>query len=248
MSIAGIKNSSYDNSSIRMPSQDRYENDIRKQITQLEDKMNNISNDEEKTTEQKTKEKQAAQEQIQNLNNELRKYEMKKRQKEAEEKQEAVKQALEEANASRNPDPATSTGKAETDISVAGLADHESGVMITLSTTQEQLAGMVRIRKNLEGQQRTADTEEEKAAIQKKITYISRGIGQKAMKAKNAISEYHKTVQSEDTKKPAKTDSKKDEVFWTDTKPVNQPVQKTINADTSKQNKPFDDISVVIRS
>lgn len=229
MSIARIS-SPHGGISAKKSSQDSYEHNIKKQISALEEKMKTISNDEEKPAEQKTKEKQAAQEQLQNLNQELREYQIRKRQEEAEKKQEAVKEALESANeAKESPSP-------------EGFGSKEAGVMITLSATQAQLAGMVRLRTSLEGRQRTAGSEEEKADLQKRINHLSSGIGKKMAAAKNAISDYNKTVKEDGSKQQPKTNSRKDEVFWTDTKP-----SAADKPSLSDKAKPFDNISYVIK-
>lgn len=235
MSIAGIS-SSHGSINVKKSSQDSYENNIKKQINALEEKMQTISNDEDKPAEQKTKEKQAAQEQLQTLNQELREYQIQKQQEEAEKKQEAIKEALESAD--KTYEEPTSTG----------LTGKEAGVMITLSTTQEQLAGMVRMRNSLEGKQRTAETEEEKADLQKKIDNLSKGIGKKMTAAKSTISEYQKTMKKDDTQKQPKAEQKKEEVFWTDTK--KDDTNKLVASDKpllSGKNKPFNNVSYVIK-
>lgn len=235
MSIARIS-SSYGSIGTKKSSQDSYENNIKKQINALEEKMKTISDDEEMPAEQKTKEKQAAQEQLQNLNQELREYQMRKRQEEAEKRQEAVKEALEAANEPKEIP------------SLEGFGGKEAGVMITLSSTQAQLAGMVRLRSSLEGRQRTASTDEERAALQKRINNLSNGIGQKMTAAKNTISDYHKSIKKDNDKQQPKTDIRKDEIFWTDTKPKAE--KNSAAADKpllSSKNKLFDNVSFVIK-
>ena len=44
MNIAGINTSSQSNTPVQQPAQDNYETDIRKQISNLQEKMKNISN------------------------------------------------------------------------------------------------------------------------------------------------------------------------------------------------------------
>ncbi len=127
MSITGIRSVSGD-ISVKKSSNDSYEINIKKQIHTLEEKMKAISNDDEKSAEQKTKEKQAAQEQLQNLNQELREYEIRKQQEESAKKQEAIKKALSDTN------------QPQADTLSSGLDATESGVMVTLSSTHEQLS------------------------------------------------------------------------------------------------------------
>lgn len=239
MSIAGIR-SVQGGISVKKSSHDSYETNIKKQIQTLEEKLEAISNDEEKPAEQKAKEKQAAQEQLQNLNQELKEYQIRKQQEEAEKRKEAIKDSAESPESADTPVQEENT---------TGLDSSQTGVMITLSSTQQQLAGMVRVRKSLEGKQRTAYSEEEKADLQKKINNLSKGIGQKMTNAKRTITEYQKTTQKEDSvKKPKPESRKKEEVFWTDTKQSR--TDKTTSADKpllSGKNKPFDNISYSIK-
>lgn len=236
MSIAGIRSVRGD-ISIKKSSHDSYETNIKKQIHTLEEKLEAISHDEEKPAEQKAKEKQAAQEQLQNLNQELKEYQIRKQQEDAEKRKEAIRESTESADTLPQEE------------NTAGLDGRQTGVMITLSSTQQQLAGMVRVRNSLEGKQRTAETEEEKAELQKKINNLSRGIGQKMTTAKRSISEYQKTTQKDDNAKKPKPESvKKEEVFWTDTKQSR--ANKATAADKpllSGKNKPFDNISYSIK-
>ncbi len=114
--------------------------------------------------------------------------------------------------------------------------------MITLSSAHEQLAGMVRLRTRLEGKQRTAETEEEKADLQKRINNLSSGIGKKMATAKDTLASYQKTSKKEENRQHVKMDLKKEEVFWTDAKP--SAGQKTLMSDKTK---PFDRASYNVR-
>lgn len=247
MGVSGISLPAQDSMAVRQSSQDQYENNIRKQIAALQEKMESISNDEDKSDEQKTKEKQAAQEQIQNLNNALRQHQIQKRQEEAAKKQEAIKETFKNAE-NKASDPA---------LTPSGLNDKEAGVMITLSGTKDHMDGMVRLRTQLKGRQRTAATEEEKAAYQKKINRVTKGIGQKTTTAAAAISDYHKSRNDDPDKKATKTKIKREEIFWADTKPSNDSAIKTSSSSNSSksgsshtinsQNKPFDNATLIIR-
>lgn len=214
MSIAGISSSQGIKSGVKtkLSSRDSYENNIKKQITALEEKVEALSNDDEMPAEEKKKEKQAAQEQLQNLNQELREYQIRKRQEEAEKKREAVKEALVSANEAAQQDDSEELPLFK------GLRGEEAGIMITLDTTKEDRAGMVRVRKGLEGKQRTADTEEEKAMLQKKIDRVSRGIGQKITSAGQTVSDLRKKINADDKPAPPKTEKKQEEVFWAEPK------------------------------
>ena len=58
MNVAGINTSSQSNTPVQQSTQDSYETDIRKQISNLQEKMKNISSDKEMSSEQKVKERQ----------------------------------------------------------------------------------------------------------------------------------------------------------------------------------------------
>lgn len=236
MSIAGIRSVGSD-ISVKKSSHDSYEINIKKQIHTLEEQVKTISNDDEKPAEQKAKEKRVAQEQLQNLNQNLKEYQIRKQQEEAVKKQETLKEAL--AAASETPEH----------IMPAGLNASETGVMVTLSSTHEQLSGMVRLRNNLEGKQRTAETEEEKAELQKKINTLSRGIGTKMSSAANTISDHVKNSQTDSSKKQPASDYEKEEVFWTEPKPKDKG-KAAAAADKpllNNQNRPFDNVSYIIK-
>lgn len=229
MNISGINISSQNNVPSKQSAPDSHESSLRKKISNLQEELRAISNDQEMPDDQKTRKRQAAQEQMQDLNSELRQYQIQKRQEEAAKKQEAAKQALKEANnKSAEPDERqavqTADSKADTDKSdnskaaddkaadatgnnanpqngeeqmPALLGSKESGVLITLSSTKEQIAGMGRIRTALEGRLRTAPTEEEKASLQEKIGRVSNGIGKKIVITEDTISSLHKNPRDE---------------------------------------------------
>lgn len=198
MSIAGIKKASQGYIPVKQSAQDNYENNLRKQITDLQDKMKTISNDEDMSSEQKQKERQKAQEEIQNLNSELRQYQIQKQQEEEAKRKEEARQALEETNSGATAQSPT------------GLSDKEAGVMITLSNTKEQIAGMVRVKKHLESRHRTADTYEEKAKLLKKINNVSKSLRQHITTTSDTIADYQKTQKYGTDKKQTKVQAKYD--------------------------------------
>lgn len=186
---------------VQQSSQDNYENDLRKQISDLQEKAKNIANDKDMSSEQKQKERQAIQEQIQDLNSELRKHQIEKRQEEAEKKQEEIKKAAEDANVSAKEDE-------EQKERVFG--NKELGVIISLSNTKDQITDMKRIRTDLEGRQRTAQTEEEKEELQEKIVNISGGIGEKIKITEDTISDFQNSQKYGADKNQNKTAAKGD--------------------------------------
>lgn len=179
MKISGSKSFSQDNVPSKQPSLDQHESDLRKQITDLQQKKQSISNDKTKTSEEKEKEKQAVQEKIQTLSSELRQYQIQKRQEEVSQKQEALKEAVRDAEG-KNKDREQAS-----EATVFG--NGESGVLISLSATKEQISNMKRIRADLERRQRVAVTDEEKGSLQKKINNAAKNIGKKITITENSI-------------------------------------------------------------
>ena len=83
---------------VSQSTQDSHEQNIQKQIINLQEKMRDITYNNEMSSEEKNDKKKALQEQIQNLNSELKQYQLQKRQAEAEKRQEeAAKKQREEA-------------------------------------------------------------------------------------------------------------------------------------------------------
>ncbi len=89
-----------------------------------------------------------------------------------------------------------------------GVAD--TGVIISLSTTKEQIAGMKKVRTDLQGKLRTAQTEEEKADLQEKIDNITQNIGDKVKETQDTISDYQKAEQDKADKTPDKKEDEKE--------------------------------------
>lgn len=180
MNLSAVKPSSQDNISSKRSSLDNHESELRKQITDLQEKKKTISNDKDKTSEEKKKEKQAVQEEIQSLSSELRQYQIQKRREEAAKKQEAMKEAAKET------DEKEAAKEQHAGASVFG--NEESGVLISLSATKNQIQGMKRIRNDLERRQRTATTNEEKTDLQKRVNNVARNIGRKITIIEGSIS------------------------------------------------------------
>ncbi len=220
MNVVGINTSSQSNTPVQQSTQDSYETDIRKQISNLQEKMKNISSDKEMSSEQK----------------------IQKRQEEAQKRQEELKQAAESAEI-----------KAENQQDIqnqTGFGDKETGVIISISTSKEQMADMHRIRTSLEGRQRTAETDEEKERLQKKINNISRGIGEKIKITEDTISEFQEARKYGD-ERPKRTENK-EEVIGQKAKVAvvntEKDVEEQNRINTIRNNKkPFEDVSVITK-
>lgn len=81
-----------------------------------------------------------------------------------------------------------------------GLNGTESEMMVSFSNTQKQIANMEKIQTNLTGLMRTAETDEEKLKLQKKIDSVSNIIEDKAKKTADKLAE----SREEDQKKKKK--------------------------------------------
>lgn len=186
MSVANVNGSEKSNTLVNQSKQDNYEKSIQNQIANLQGKMKNISNNQKMSTEQKSNEKKKIQEQIQDLNSKLRQYQVQKKQKEAAEQ--------------------TDEDDIENDNQITGVSEVDSGVIISLSSTKEQIAGMKKIRTNLQGKLRTAATEEEKEALQEKINKVNEDIGVKVGENRETIMEYRETEKEKANNKADKVE------------------------------------------
>lgn len=175
--------------------QDAYEKNIQRQIASLQEEMETLSADKKKTADQKKNEKQEIQDQIQTLKVQLQQYQIQKRQRETVERQEAANRAAEQTASSRQ------TGKEG-----IGLSGAEIGVILSLSGTKEQIAGMKKVRTDLEGKLRTAESVETKQDLQEKIDNLNADISKKIQEGQEAIHEYQKDEsKNTDRNKSAKT-------------------------------------------
>lgn len=141
-------------------SQDNQEKVLLRKISDAQKSLKAVEEDQELSAEEKDKKKKEIQNQIQNLNSELQQYRVRKDQEktETEEKQDA--DAEEEA----------SSDDAAAKPSTGG---RDMGVFVSLETAKDRMSAIHKIRTDLEGRQRTARTEEEKADLQKKINNLS---------------------------------------------------------------------------
>lgn len=167
------------------PAWDNQETGIRNEIKSLQEKLKNISRDDELSGEQKARQKQAIQEEIQSLNSELRQYQIQKRQEEVRRKQEEAR-----------PEPKTDGGT-ENQGASRTFGSEKLGVIINISLSQDQVSGLEKVRKDLEGKQRTAYTDEEKEKLQGKIDNVSKDIGKKVVITEDAITKSHKSEKAD---------------------------------------------------
>ena len=180
---------------VNQSTQDSREQDIQNQIMNLQEKMRDITYNNEMSSEEKSDQKKALQEKIQDLNSELRQYQLRKRQEEAEKrKEEASRKQQEEAmRAEENAKTDADTENAGEEIILFPESD-SSKAILSNSNTKEHLASLQKVRNDLERKLRTAASEEEKARIQKRINKVSKGIGVKVRPIKDTIDEVQKGV------------------------------------------------------
>ncbi|MDE6749617.1 MAG: FlxA-like family protein [Lachnospiraceae bacterium] len=154
-----------------------------------------------------------------------RREEAEKRQKEAEKSDESTKSSsfskssVNETSVSNTSDFSDNSNSAAADSGIGntvssrdvdsqmpaeesefGLNGAESEMMVSFSNAQKQLSNMEKIQTNLTGLMRTAETDEEKLKLQKKIDSVSNIIEDKAQKTANKLEE----SREEDKKKKEK--------------------------------------------
>ena len=165
---------------------DSYSRNIQNQIANAQKQLQELSSNKDMTQEEKMTKRQELQQQISNLNMQLRQHQTEQR-REKQQKQSSFDDMI--------------GGNQKT-----GVAD--TGVIISLSTTKEQIAGMKKVRTDLQGKLRTAQTEEEKADLQEKIDNITQNIGDKVKETQDTISD-HQNAEQDKTDKTL--DKKEDE-------------------------------------
>lgn len=194
---------------VSQSTQDSHEQSIQNQITNLQEKMRDITYNNEMSSEEKSDQKKALQEKIQNLNSELKQYQIQKRQEEAEKrKEEAARKQKEEAAAAEEK---ANTEEDTEDTGEEAVLFPESGASKTIlsnSNTKEHLANLQKVRNDLEGKLRTATSEDEKARLRKRISKVSKGMGVKVKTIKDAIADGQKDVRSRKDTSKAKKKSK----------------------------------------
>lgn len=212
MSMMRVKEASDDMSANRYQDRDRYGRDsyvknIEKEITSLEEKMNSVTSDHKLSNQEKVNEKKKLQEQIQSLDSQLKRYQVQKHQKETAVEREtagdvgtsAVQENRTKAVAANETAQQTLSAKKEGqnqndgqnqkdgESGEKGLSDVEAGVIISISNTKDQINYMHKVKTSLEGRMLTAQTEEEKRALQERINNVSLTMGQKIRKIAEAV-------------------------------------------------------------
>lgn len=152
---------------------DSYSRNIQNQIANAQKQLQELSSNKDMTQEEKMTKREELQQQISDLNMQLRQHQTEQR-REKQQKQSSFDDMI--------------GGNQKT-----GAAD--TGVIISLSATKEQIAGMKKLRTDLQGKLRTAQTEEEKADLQEKIDNITQNIGNKVKGTQDTISDYQKAEQ-----------------------------------------------------
>ncbi len=86
----------------------------------------------------------------------------------------------------------------------------DTGVIISLSTTKEQIAGMKKVQTDLQGKLRAAQTEEEKADLQERNDNTTQNISDKVKETQDTISDHQKAEQYKTDKTPDKKEDEKE--------------------------------------
>ena len=167
---------------------DSYSRNLQNQIADAQKQLQELSSNKDMSQEEKMAKQQELQQQISDLNMQLRQHQTEQR-REKQQKQSSFDDMI--------------GGNQKT-----GVAD--TGVIISLSTTKEQIAGMKKVRTDLQGKLRTAQTEEEKADLQEKIDNITQNIGNKVKETQDTISDYQKAEQDKADKTLDKKEDEKE--------------------------------------
>ncbi|MCI8373580.1 MAG: hypothetical protein HFI75_14545 [Lachnospiraceae bacterium] len=165
---------------------DSYSRNIQNQIANAQKQLQELSSNKDMAQEEKMTKRQELQQWISDLNMQLRQHQTEQR------REQQQKQSSFDDTIGGNQ----KTGEADT------------GVIISLSTTKEQIAGMKKVRTDLQGKLRTAQTEEEQADLQEKINNINQPIGEKVKETQDTIAD---DCKAEQDKTDQTLDKKEDE-------------------------------------
>lgn len=172
---------------------DSYSRNIQNQIADAQKQLQELSANKDMTQEKKMMKRQEIQQQISDLNMQLRQHQM-----------EVRMQAQQKNGNGLDEMPG---GKQDT--GTAGSAD--MGVLVSISATKDQIAGMKRVRTDLEGKLRTATKDEEKPSLQEKIDNLTEGMFEKVKEIRDTISDYRKAEKDETKTTQEKEDEKEEE-------------------------------------
>ena len=167
---------------------DLYRRNIQNQIAAAQKQLQELSSNKDMTQEEKMTKQQEIQLQIGDLNTQLRQYQMEQR-REKQQKQSSFDDMI--------------GGNQKADAA-------DTGVLISLSTAKEQIAGMKRVRTDLEGKLRVAQTEEEKTDLQEKIDNITQNMSDKIKETQDTISDYRKAEQDRTDKMQEKKEDEEE--------------------------------------
>ncbi|MHA6529653.1 FlxA-like family protein [Paenibacillus sp. BAC0078] len=155
--------------------QDSQLKSIQGQIENLQNQLQNLSNNKEMSAAEKLDKQKELQQQLQDLSKQME-----------QRKLEMQQEKREKANVEDN------SGNDESEASKTGMDTQEMGYIISFSSAKDQMAGMGKIKTELEGRLRTASSEEEKTKLQAKVNSITKAIFTKANETNEAISDYQK--------------------------------------------------------
>ena len=172
---------------------DSYSRNIQNQIADAQKQLQELSSNKDMTQEEKMTKRQEIQQQISDLNMQLRQRQMEIR--------------MQARQRNGNGFDEMPGGNQNTDT--AGSAD--MGVIVSLSATKDQIAGMKKVRTDLEGKLRTATTDKEKVSLQEKIDKLTANMSEKVKEIQDTISDYRKAEKDETEKTQDKENAKEDE-------------------------------------
>ncbi len=172
---------------------DSYTKNIQNQIADAQKQLQELSSNKDMTQEEKMMKRQEIQQQISDLNMQLRQHQMETRMQTQQKKDNGFDEML---GGSKN------TGT---------VGSEDMGVLISISTTREQIAGMKKVRTDLEGKLRTAETDEERMSLQEKINKLTEDMSEKVKETQDTISDYQKAEKEGTEKMQDKESEKEDE-------------------------------------
>ncbi len=174
------------------------EADLKRQKKSIEKKLDAISNDQKLTDEERTQEETKLSEKLRSIEDEIRSASVTKNQegenatrnKRARSAASDMKLSIDEEQKKSEDKNREDEDKAMAAKKEAEDADLEAGVIVSLSANKTMLENMEKVRTKMNGELLTAESDEERAAIQKKLSRIESKMTSQVKEAKRNLDRY----------------------------------------------------------
>ncbi len=205
MSISNITGNMAASGTLPVSKKDN-ESDLKRQKSSIEKKLSAVSSDTRLTEEEKKQESARLNEKLRGIEDEMRNASITKNQDgQNASVNEKAKSAASDMKLSRDDESKEKSDKKKKDEAAAlkekSLSDMESGIIVSLSSNKTMLENMQQVRTKINGEMLTAESDEEKEAIQKKMNRIESKMSSQIKEAKRNLDRYQKGKRQEEERK-----------------------------------------------